>query len=440
MTRRAPVPKRVRVRMYQVGFGDCFLLTFAYAPPGRPRHVLIDFGSTEAPAGSSQASLLARIATNIRDTVGKDPFAVVATHRHADHISGFDPGSRGDGPGAVIAALKPRWVIQPWTEQLDLPVDAQAPPGFKGMARRVSTLTTMQRIAGRVVDKDVPRLSRSLGATRTMKELAFIGQDNLGNRRAVENLATMGKNDYVYAGKRTRLEGFLPGVKVHVLGPPTVKQSAGIRKQRSADPDQFWLSQAHALGVGSGAGSEPAGPPPLFENFEQISGGSAPQAERWLVRAMRRSRGDQLLGIVRSLDKAMNNTSVILVFEFGGQRLLFPGDAQIENWEYALGRADLAKLLRGIDIYKVGHHGSRNATPKELWRRWFPDDAAAGSTSNRSRSMTSMLSTKPGKHGDQDAGTEVPRETLVKALKKFTDLVATDEMGVAPYVDKVIGP
>ena len=36
--------------------------------------------------------------------------------------------------------------------------------------------------------------------------------------------------------------------------------------------------------------------------------------------------------IVRILDDALNNTSVILLFEVGGKRLLFPGDAQIENW------------------------------------------------------------------------------------------------------------
>ena len=46
-------PHRITVRMYQVGFGDCFLLSFAYHAPlpdgRRARHVLIDFGSTRWP-------------------------------------------------------------------------------------------------------------------------------------------------------------------------------------------------------------------------------------------------------------------------------------------------------------------------------------------------------------------------------------------------------
>jgi hypothetical protein len=38
-------PTGLTVRMYQVGFGDCFLLTFHYPKTG-DRHVLIDFGSS----------------------------------------------------------------------------------------------------------------------------------------------------------------------------------------------------------------------------------------------------------------------------------------------------------------------------------------------------------------------------------------------------------
>ena len=74
-----------------------------------------------------------------------------------------------------------------------------------------------------------------------------------------------------------------------------------------------------------------------------------------------------MLQIVRMLDKAMNNTSVILLFRVGKESQLFPGDAQLENWQYALSREPDRKLLSGVNVYKVGHHGSLNATPKSLW-------------------------------------------------------------------------
>jgi hypothetical protein len=67
----------------------------------------------------------------------------------------------------------------------------------------------------------------------------------------------------------------------------------------------------------------------------------------------------------------MNNTSVILLFEVGKAKFLFPGAAQIENWEFALGKKELMKLLADLAFYKVGHHGSRNTTPKSLWTNFM---------------------------------------------------------------------
>ena len=57
---------------------------------------------------------------------------------------------------------------------------------------------------------------------------------------------------------------------------------------------------------------------------------------RWFTKRLDTIRGDELLEIVRALDQAMNNTSLILLFEVGAKKLLFAGDAQIENWLYAL--------------------------------------------------------------------------------------------------------
>jgi hypothetical protein len=135
-------------------------------------------------------------------------------------------------------------------------------------------------------------------------------------------------------------------------------------------------------------------------------------------------RGEQLLQIVRILDTAMNNTSVILVFEVGGKKLLFPGDAQIENWQYAFSQPKTGALLGTVNLYKVGHHGSLNATPKTLWNL-FKNRSANKSAPKR---MKSLMSTMVGKHGSEDRGTEVPRRKLVSALKSETELFSTEEL------------
>jgi hypothetical protein len=431
----ATKPTSVRVRMYQVGFGDCFLLTFFYKAPAKSRHVLIDFGTTEAPDGRNANALLTDIANSIAETVGSDPFAVVATHRHKDHIAGFDPGKNGKGPGAIIAKLKPTCVIQPWTEQPDLAVDAKAPTNLKGLAARRETLASMQGIAQHAIEVALPRLQRSFQSTAVAKQLAFIGEDNIANPGAVKNLMTMGKNDYVYAKKKSKLNTFLPGVNVTVLGPPTVKQHDGVRKQRANDPNEFWLTQAKALGVGQTAKAASA-MDDVFPGHQYTTGGRAPNWARWIVQSLRNARGDQLLELVRSLDTAMNNTSVILLFECGGMKFLFPGDAQIENWEYALAQDDLLALLKDVSVYKVGHHGSRNATPKTLWENWFPKGSNKPAMKER---MTSFMSTKPGKHGDPAFGTEVPRSKLVSALNGWTRLTSTEEMKDELFVEEKYG-
>ena len=86
----AKQPKAVEIRSFQVGFGDCFLLSFIYSEADK-RHVLIDFGTTGLPGKRKPSEHMPKIAQAIVDVVGENGrlTAVVATHRHADHISGF---------------------------------------------------------------------------------------------------------------------------------------------------------------------------------------------------------------------------------------------------------------------------------------------------------------------------------------------------------------
>ena len=426
-------PTSLTIRSYQVGFGDAFLLSFAY--PDGPRHVLVDFGSTALPPDAPKDRMV-QVARDVASVCnGERLTAVVATHRHKDHISGFATNKEGTASGDIIRSLEPRLVLQPWTEDPNLDPKATGPGAIpvddSKRAMRVASLKGMHEVAGAMLKE----VEQSKFLTDEVKaQLNFLGDDNISNRPAVENLMTMGPNNYLNFGEKSGLEDLLPGVETIVLGPPNVDQSDTVLKQRSRDENEFWhlraLTAQAAVERGSGGGSS------LFDDqYVEGKGDPYPEDARWLVFRARKMQESQMLGIVRALDKGMNNTSLILLFRIGGKSLLFPGDAQIENWAYALSRPEICEMLAKVDVYKVGHHGSLNATPKSLWNLFEKRAREEGDP----KLMASLMSTMLGKHGSISSKTEVPRTTLTKALRDETDLLSTHDVPASTlYVEKVI--
>jgi beta-lactamase superfamily II metal-dependent hydrolase len=418
-------PKNIVLRSYQVGFGDCFLLSFVYTEQDK-RHILIDFGTTELPRKRKPSEHMPKLAKQIATDCDGQLTAIVATHRHADHISGFGTDGKTGRSGEIIRALKPKVVIQPWTEDPKAAKNARQATSASSRSTKsfISGLNAMHRVSQAVLD--LARRPPPWMGVQLAKELQFLGMDNIKNRSAVENLIKMGKAPgakatWVRYGSNPGLGKLLPGVKVRVLGPPSLEQSEKIRKQRSKDVDQFW----HLLAGASTLNAQPLakglrGPASRKKTSERV-----PPEARWFRDKLQRLRGQQLLEIVRSLDSQMNNTSIILLFEVGSKKLLFPGDAQIENWSYALEDAPehkaVRKLLSRVDLYKVGHHGSLNATPKKLLWEGFEKRGPG-------RRLKTALSTLPGKHGKTSNDTEVPRRPLLKALKADSELKSTNDL------------
>lgn len=133
------------------------------------------------------------------------------------------------------------------------------------------------------------------------------------------------------------------------------------------------------------------------------------------------------------LDSDTNNTSLVLAFEIGkageGPVLLFPGDAQVGNWlswrdqTYQFGDLEMTAddLLRRTLVYKVGHHGSHNATVKcdpgdtsEI----FPEGVPFGL--ELMDNIVAMIPTHR-KSADKARGWEMPYKKLYEALREKAD-------------------
>ncbi len=410
-------PNKLTVKMYDVGFGDCFLLTFHYDTVDR--HLLIDFGSTRASADYMKA-----VAADIQKQCGHKIDAVVASHRHKDHLSGFktDNDSANPDSGGIIAGLKPDLVSLTWTEDPVLDAKATGPVEGDGKLSFVSTLRTMQRLADRasVVAKMKPKGSRR---SATAVELEDLSEINISNKSALVNLLNMakpnGQTEYLHYGSKTGLNAMFRGVRFHVLGPPTVDQWSKVKRQVSRNEDEYWhLANYWSLLEGSfGNGGRKTR---LFpKRFER----SIPSSAKWLVDRMKDPTESDLLRISRVMDRAINNTSIILLIEVWGYKLLFPGDAQIESWDYVLNGPHATrnrKLLSDVKVYKVGHHGSLNGTPKSLWNLFTERKDI-----NDNGELVSLLSSRINIHGKSSRGTEVPRSKLVTALKKGSEFCAT---------------
>ncbi|WP_426323829.1 hypothetical protein [Microbacterium sp. E-13] len=409
-------PVRLRLRMYQVGFGDCFLLSVEYdgpLPDGRAeRHILIDYGTSHSPREGMARGRMGDVAALIEKHTGGKLDVLVVTHRHRDHLRGFEVAAGG----TIMKKLAPNLVLRSWTEDPRLSATADGPDGPGAGPAVPDGLTRASVRYAALLSQAQDHVSRLTSLVGLDDDVRAAAEDQLKNADAVallDELSRDGRGRYLYAGAESGLEDVVPGLRASVLGPPTVDQDPRVAKQREDDPE-YWLT---ALGaslrvVGSAADADDR--PPITHG---------PGPVRWLIDRLAQQRSHSAARLVRDLDDALNNTSVILLLEVGGLSLLFPGDAQIENWRHTLERLpdepELRDRLARIDLYKVGHHGSRNATPRSLHALW------AARPADRPR-MAAVMSTRQGVHGEDDGA--VPQEQLVTALRQVADLYSTDDL------------
>jgi hypothetical protein len=202
----------------------------------------------------------------------------------------------------------------------------------------------------------------------------------------------------------------LPGVTIHVLGPSRDQNVIALM-----DPPvgRSYLRLMEDEADANGA------PEPFNPNWWVTEQEFAAQFD-WqhlLTSAEDRAKIGRLNAdregvVAAALDGAVNGTSLMLVLQVGKVLLLFPGDAQWGTWRVAMSDPDRRALMKRAVFYKIGHHGSHNATPKQFVEEILGTDVWA------------MASTKT-------RGTwPIPKPELMTALGNRTQLIArSDQFG-----------
>ena len=389
----------VAVRMFRQGHGDCFLLAFPRTGGGDPCYVLIDCGMKPG----SQDFLKHKKA--LRKIVTEDVFAacgghldlMILTHEHQDHLNGI--WSKNDPPFENFE-IDEAWVA--WTEDPDNDTANRLRTRHKDQL--LGLLNARNRLAAAVGDNaNVKRIDQmialELGSgdeNMPMAEMLAAAGDpessvNKQGIKLVLDKAMKKRGAFFLSPGGQPLEVAGAGVRAFILGPPEDEDLIADEdpKGDEAFPRQHSFSFVEAIKDGGVA------PPPFRRHYAVPAADGLDEPESFFSKRYGTMSGEDLTdrtevgdnapfrridadwlysseNLALKLNKGINNTSLAIAFELPESKkvLLFAADAQRGNWfswkdvtfQDGAHTVDARDLLARTVLYKVGHHGSHNAT------------------------------------------------------------------------------
>ena len=365
-------------------------------------------------------SIEADIVDYLKDKGGKLDLLVI-THDHYDHVAGFTL------PDDENVFMRPSFGIDRlWLSWVEDPTDAQA----RSLAARFSKSKEAVALAAEVGRHAVGPLSDALEQVQALA--GFIGlvvhpalpAVTSKTKTTTQSIQAMREK----VGQNTRFlepgqimtpeEGI--GLKAYVLAPPREEEKRlfkdsptgkGLAREvyltnvdEVAAVASVALSQLHGMaaagevvmdvGQRGTVDDEDLDPLPFARPHERSyppKDGDKPTRKTPGWEALRSTYEDPASeyrslsadwteaadSLALKLDSDTNNSSLVLAFELPDNRiLLFPGDAQVGNWESwgdqlypkvpvtGEPQQTIEDILRRVVFYKVGHHASHNATAR----------------------------------------------------------------------------
>ena len=362
---------RLSVRAYNVGFGDCILIS--WDEDDGVHHAWVDFGTHH----SDDRTVYAGVFDDIRARTAGKVDLILISHRHLDHLEGFYylrdrlPTDFSIGRvwhAHVTPAVDNQFKIAADALMQVLPRELQAAPGPIGDVYRnnlaLSTKDRMDTIAALFPTTSVFQVHRQMDLT------ASGAKPTSWTRMEVDVLAPE-QDSALYLKPIDTSLGARQALDDHFA-----------KFVRGAEPVRAAAMDAVPRNVDATDGD---GPP----DFLRL-------ADFARLRRQLRSGGLDLLAAV---NKSRNNTSIVSRWRWEGVTLLLTGDAELESWAVIRGNGESFQST----MLKVGHHGSIDASPAWGFERVFP---------TRRNTNSVVLTTNPLIF---PTGNEVPKREVVDA-------------------------
>jgi hypothetical protein len=383
---------KVRIRMYRQGLGDCFLLTF-YSDEKSIFNMVIDCGVLST--SSDHVKLMLDVAKDIAKETGNEIDILVATHEHWDHVSGFVQAA------TIFDSIKIKEIWMGWPENDKDPFSKSLKDANK---LRLNTLMTAydkmnsakHTLTFHMSPEQKLGMDKYIDSFEGFFEFFGISSDGKGKSSGLANTGDAMK--YLLGRKAKHVfhtphsnsvvtNTNLPGVRFYILGPP--KDIKALRKMNPSKNDSEVYEMVNNLSSGLSfcsaiiGDTDPNIPFADADTFPEDTKSEYFRSYLEKDNSWRKIDNDWWMlssGLMAQvLDKVVNNTSLTFAIELieSGKVLLFAADAQVGNWlswksynwkvqnEKKDSVVTIDDLLSRTVLYKVGHHGSHNATLRE---------------------------------------------------------------------------
>jgi beta-lactamase superfamily II metal-dependent hydrolase len=372
------------IRAYNVGCGDCIYVRIPDKKDGF--HILIDCGKKGGVELLQKA--VKHMEANLLPPGNKEGRKrldlIVATHRHEDHIKGFDP-----------AWFKNIEVRNVW---LSIAMDPDHPQAERVNHLHALAVREMRSLVGnaRMLSPEVELVASLFGVSNDQADEFLM--KTLPKANAIQPR-------YVHSGMTSTDLGLQmpPGAAMYVLGP-------------EKDIDRYYLGKETDAGV-NGFQRVRSG----FVEKSVAAAGPVPKnisaADFRLLQSRMLSNG---LAFAAKDSSIQNNLSVVLLIEWKKRRLLFVGDAEWDgeyregkdngSWNVMWEKHRQKHLSASVDFLKIGHHGSINATPPPASQRQKTKKQVASGSSVHDILDTLLPVPKTGKKSTAQAVVSTERE------------------------------